>query len=157
MAALKEAADEFLAQRRIAVAGVSRDGKHAANAVYRRLRDRGYTVFAIDPNAEELEGDRCYHDLHAVPERVDAVVVATPPAAARRVAEECAELGIRRVWFHRSFGAGSVSPDAVGYCREHGIQTIAGGCPNMFGKTADPFHRLMCRLLHVTGGLPKDV
>ena len=156
MAALKEAAEDFLAQRRIAVAGVSRDPKQAANAVYRRLRDRGYTVFAVNPNAEELEGDRCYRDLRSIPDGVDAVVVATAPAVAEQVAEECAELGIQRVWFHRSFGTGSVSEQAVGYCREHGIRAIPGGCPCMFDPAADPGHKLMRRILGLTGKLPRD-
>jgi predicted CoA-binding protein len=157
MAALREATDDFLAQRRIAVAGVSRDSRQAANAVYRRLRDRGYTVFAVNPNAEELEGDPCYHDLRSIPDGVDAVVVATAPATAEAVAEECAQLGIARVWFHRSFGTGSVSEQAVAYCRERGIHAIPGGCPLMFGETADRGHRLMCRLLALTGKLPRQV
>jgi len=113
MAALKEATEEFLAQKRIAVAGVSRNSGQAANFVYRRLCERGYTVFAVNPNAEAVEGDRCYPDLKSIPDRVDAVVVATTPAVAERVVAECAELGIERVWLHRSFGTGSVSEKAV--------------------------------------------
>jgi uncharacterized protein len=156
MAALREAAQDFLTQKRIAVAGVSRDSRQAANAVYRRLRGSGYTVFAVNPNAEELEGDRCYHDLGSIPDGVDAVVVATAPAVARSVVEECAELGIERVWFHRSFGTGSVSAEAVDYCGEHGIRAIAGGCPLMFAPTADVGHRIICRFMALTGRLPRD-
>jgi predicted CoA-binding protein len=157
MTALKEATQDFLAQRRIAVAGVSRDPKQAANLVYRRLRDRGYTVFAVNPNADELEGNRCYHDLGSIPDGVDAVVVATSPAAAEDVVRQCEELGVGRVWFHRSFGRGSVSEQAVAYCREHGIRAIPGGCPCMFEPTADRGHAFMRRLLALTGGLPRHV
>ena len=156
MAALREATEEFLAGKRIAVAGVSRSSGQAANLVYRRLRDRGYTVFAVNPNAETVEGDRCYSDLRSIPDGVDGVVVATTPSVAEGVVAECAELGIRRVWLHRSFGTGSVSERAVDYGREHGLQVIAGGCPCMFGKTADPGHRLMRGILGLTRGLPKD-
>ena len=56
MSSLREAADEFLAQRRIAVAGVSRDTKQPANLIYRRLRGAGYETFAVNPNADEVEG-----------------------------------------------------------------------------------------------------
>lgn len=156
MTALSEAIDEFQAQNRIAVAGVSRNSGQAANTVYRRLRDRGYTVFAVNPNAETVEGDRCYPDLRSIPDGVDAVVVATTPAVAERLVEECVELGIERVWLHRSFGTGSVSEKAVAYGREHGLRVIGGGCPCMFGKTADPGHRLMRGILSLTRGLPKE-
>jgi predicted CoA-binding protein len=157
MTALEEATQDFLAQRRIAVAGVSRDPKQAANLVYRRFRERGYTVFAVNPNADELEGDRCYHDLRSIPGAVDAVVVATAPAAAEDVVRQCDELGIERVWFHRSFGTGSVSEQAVAFCREHGIRAIPGGCPCMFGQTADRGHTFLRRILALTGGLPRRV
>src|SRR3989304_8051418 len=125
MAALREATEEVRAGKRMAVAGVSRSSGQAANLVYRRLRDRGHTVFAVNPNAETVEGDRCYADLKAIPDGVDAVVVATTPAVAERVVEECVELGIERVWLHRSFGTGSVSKKALAFGREHGVQVIA--------------------------------
>ena len=157
MTALKEATEEFLGQKHVAVAGVSRSPKEAANLVYRRLRDRGYTVFAVNPNAETVEGDHCYRDLKSIPEKVDAVVVATTPAVAEDVVEECVELDIERVWLHRSFGTGSVSDKAVAYGREHGVKVIAGGCPCMFGKTADTGHKVMRGILGLTRGLPKEV
>jgi predicted CoA-binding protein len=157
MTALKEATNEFLSQKRIAVAGVSRSSGQAANLVYRRLRDRGYTVFPVNPNAETVEGDHCYHDLKSIEGGVEGVVVATTPAVADQVVHDCAELGIKRVWLHGSFGTGSVSDKAVVYGREHGVRVIAGGCPCMFGKTADTGHKLMRGILSLTRGLPKEV
>ena len=107
---IQEAAATFLANRRVAVTGVSREPKgHAGNVVYQRLRERGYEVFAVNPQADEVEGDRCYHDLHAIPGGVDAVVIGTRPEAAEETMRECAELGIGHVWMHRAFGSGSVS------------------------------------------------
>ena len=111
--------------------------------MYQRLRDRGYQVFAVNPNADEVEGDRAYHDLHAIPDGVDAVVIGTRPEIADETMRECAELGIRHVWMHRGPGAGSVSTTAAKYGREHGITVIDGGCPCMFGPTADPGHKVM--------------
>ena len=114
MSTIDQATADFLAQKRIAVVGVSREpgGKHGGNVVYQRLRDRGYEVFAVNPNADVVEGDPCFHDLRSIPGGVDAVVIATTPAVAPSVARECSELGITRVWMHRSFGGGSVSAEA---------------------------------------------
>src|SRR5690349_24348224 len=110
MPTMKEATSEFLAKKRIAVTGVSRTpGSHGSNAVYQRLRARGYTVFPINPNADVVEGDRCYHDLKSVPGGVEAVVIATRPETAEATMRECAELGVKHVWMHRGFGQGSVS------------------------------------------------
>lgn len=157
MSTLREAADEFLAQRRIAVAGVSRDPKQPANLIYRRLRDHGYDVFAVNPNAQEVEGDRCFASVTALPEHVDGVVVVTPPEASAEVVEECAEAGVPRVWLHRGIGPGSVSDEAIAYGRSHGMRVIPGGCPNMFGPTSDPGHRCMCAVLRWSGRIPKEI
>jgi predicted CoA-binding protein len=102
MSSIKDAAGEFLANRRIAVTGVSRKPEnHGGNVVYKRLRERGYEVFAVNPNADEVEDDRAYHDLRSIPGGVDAVVIATRPETAEATMRECAELGIKHVWMHR--------------------------------------------------------
>jgi predicted CoA-binding protein len=158
MITLKEAASEFLARKRIAVTGVSRNPQgHGSNAVYQRLRARGYEVFAINPNADEVEGDRCYHDLKSVPGAVEAVVIGTRPDTAEATMRECAELGIDQVWMHRGVGEGSVSPAAAEYGRRHGIRVIEGGCPLMFDPTADVGHKVMCAVLKLTGKVPRRV
>src|ERR1043166_10152617 len=109
MTAITDAAREFLAHRRVAVTGVSRQGDHGSNVVYKRLRDRGYEVFAVNPNADAVEGDRAYHDLRSIPGGVEAVVIGTRADRADDTMRECSELGIKHVWMHRSFGPGSVS------------------------------------------------
>jgi hypothetical protein len=158
MPSIKEAANEFLADKRIAVTGVSRDPKgHGSNIVYRRLRERGYEVFAINPNADEVEGDPCYHDLKTIPGGVDAVVVGTRPEIAEDTMRECVDLGITRVWMHRSLGPGSVSDAAAEYGRRQGITVIDGGCPLMFDPIADPGHKVMRFVCTLTGKVPKRV
>ena len=153
---IKEAASEFLANRRVAVTGVLRDPQnHGSNVVYRRLRERGYEVFAINPNADKLEGDPSYHDLRSIPGGVEAVVIGTRPEIAEETMRECADLGIGHVWMHRGPGPGSVSPEATRYGREHGVLVIDGGCPLMFGPTADTGHKFM-RVMGV-GKMPKQV
>jgi predicted CoA-binding protein len=156
MQTVKEAADAFLAKKRIAVTGVSRRPKdHGSNTVYKRLRERGYEVFAVNPNADTVEGDPCFHDLKSIPDGVDAVVIGTRPSIAEDTMRECDELGIRQVWMHRGPGAGSVSDAATAYGRQHGITVIDGGCPCMFGPTADFGHKVM-RLIY-SSHIPKQV
>ena len=158
MLTIKEAASEFLAMKRIAVTGVSRNPEgHGSNVVYQRLRGRGYEVFAVNPNADEVEGDRCYPDLRSIPGGVDAVVIGTRPEIAESTMRECEELGITHVWMHRSFGTGSVSEAAADYGRKRGITVIDGGCPLMFDPTADPGHKAMRFVFTLTGKVPKRV
>jgi len=150
-----QAAAAFLANRRIAVTGVSRTpANHGSNTVYRRLRDRGYEVFAVNPNAEEVEVDRCYRDLASIPGGVDAVVIGTRPEIAEDTVRDCVDLGIRQVWMHRGPGAGSVSAAGAAYGRERGVTVIDGGCPLMFGPTADLSHRA---IRFIYPGTPKQV
>lgn len=158
MTDIRQAADAFLANRRIAVTGVSRDPQgHGGNVVYQRLRERGYEVFAVNPNADAVEGDVCFTDLTSIPGGVEAVVIATRPSEAEGTVQECVELGIDQVWMHRAFGAGSVSDDAAAYGREHGVTVIDGGCPLMFEPCDDGGHRFMRRVLTWTGKVPRKV
>ena len=144
MQSINDAAAAFLASKRVAVTGVSRTPKtHGSNNVYQRLRERGYEVFAVNPNTDQVEGDRSYPDLASIPGGVQAVVIGTRPQIAEDTMRECAELGIKQVWMHRGPGEGSVSPAATGYGRQHGITVIDGGCPLMFGPAADIGHKLM--------------
>lgn len=155
---VKEAAAKFLASKRIAVTGVSRNaGGHGSNAVYKRLRERGYEVFAVNPNADRVEGDVCYPDLASIDGGVEAVVIATKPDRAEATMHECAALGIDQVWMHRAFGAGSVCDTATVYGRERGITVIDGGCPLMFEPTADVGHKVMKFISTATGKVPKTV
>jgi uncharacterized protein len=156
MQPIKEAASEFLSKKRVAVTGVSRTPKtHGSNNIYRRLRDRGYDVFAVNPNAAEVDGDPSYHDLRSIPGGVDAVVIATRPEIAETTMRECAELGIKHVWMHWGAGATSVSKSATDYGREHGITVIDGGCPLMFAPTADVGHKVL--RVALGGRVPKAV
>jgi uncharacterized protein len=155
---IKDAAAEFLTHRRVAVTGVSRNPNgHGSNVVYKRLRERGYDVFAINPNAVEVEGDPSYPTLHSVRGGVEAVVIATRPELADETMRECADLGISHVWMHRGPDSGSVSKTAAEYGRSRGITVIDGGCPCMFAPTGDFGHKAMRVVLTLTGKVPKDV
>ncbi len=145
---------DFLAGQRIAVAGVSRSQHQAANAVYRKLKQCGKEVFPINPCASEAEGDPCFPDVASLPTTVDGVVIATHPAVASDVVRQCSECGVPRVWFHRSFGLGSVSDEAVRQCHDLNIECIVGGCPLMFCEPVDIGHRCMRWWLQRRGKVP---
>jgi predicted CoA-binding protein len=148
---LESAANEFLQCRRIAVAGVSRNGDTAGNHVYRKLRKAGYHVFAVNPNSDELEGDPCYHDVAAIPGGVEAVVICTAPSAAESVVRHAHQAGAKWVWMHRSLGQGSVDATAVKTALALGLNIIPGSCPMMFCTPVDLPHRCLRWFLRVTG------
>jgi uncharacterized protein len=148
---------DFLAQKRIAVAGVSRDDSHhpAANLIYRRLKRTGHAVFPVNPHMQTFEGDRCYPDLRSIPGGVDGVVIVTRPETTEKIVRDCGTAGVPRVWMHQSFGKGSsVSTEAVEYCRQHEIRVIAGACPMMYSTGVDFGHTCMRWILGFMGRLP---
>ncbi len=155
MSTLRAKVSDFLAQRRIAVAGVSRTRKDAANMIYRRFKARGYQVFAVNPNAERVEGDPCFPDLRSIPGGVDGVVIVTRPQLTEEIVLQCPGARVRRVWMHSSMAHGvSVSEAAAEFCHANDITVIAGACPMMFGQTADFGHKCMCWIMGRTGRLP---
>ena len=157
-ATLEAKVRDFLAQKRIAVAGVSRDDRRhpAANLIYRRLKSTGHDVFPVNPHLTTFQGERCYPDLKSVPGPIDGVVIVTKPENTELIVRECSEARVPRVWMHQSLGGGtSVSPAAVEYCRAHDITVIAGACPMMFGPGADFGHTCMRWILNLTGRLPQ--
>lgn len=151
MTTLESAARDFLAQKRIAIVGVSRHGDVAANGIYRRLRELGYDVVAVNPNADRVEDDVCYPDVLSIPDGVDAAVIATHPDVSANAVRDCARAGIERVWLHRGVGQGSVSDDAVRVGREMGLRLIPGSCPMMFCDPVDGGHRCLRWILQRTG------
>jgi len=138
--------------------GVSRHQDHhpVGNLIYRRLKKLGYNVFAVNPNMQSFEGDRCYSSLQAISGGVDGVVIITRPSITERIVRECHDAGVQRVWIHEGMPrkATSVSRDAVEYCNQHEITVIAGACPMMYGPGVDFGHRCMRWILGLTGGLP---
>ncbi len=140
---MKESISDFLALRTIAVAGVSRKGDVPANAIYKKLRSSGYRVFALNPNADEVEGDACYPDLASLPVKAGGLFIATHPDQAAGLIQQCLDAGVHHVWFHRSIGQGSFSEEAAVKARDGGIRVIDGGCPMMYCQPVDIFHRCL--------------
>ena len=141
--------EDFLSYRRLAMVGVSRDSKDFSRTLYRELRSRGYDMVPVNPQADEVEGDRCYAHVSDIEQSVDGVFVMTPPAACDSVVKDCAKAGVPRVWMYRGAGAGCATDTAVRFCREHDIKVVPGECPFMFlsgGSWIHGAHRF-CRKL----------
>src|ERR1039457_2578167 len=137
-----ETIEDFLAQKRIAMAGISRDPKSFSANLFEELCQRGYDVVPVNPNTAELQGRRCFAHVQDIQLPVEAVLLMTSPEATEAVVNDCAEAGIRRVWMYRATGKGSVSPKAVAFCEEQGIEVVPGQCPFMFLPDSAGVHRL---------------
>lgn len=146
--------EDFLAQKRIAIVGISRDPKDFSSALFREMHRRGYEVLPVNPKATELMGRHCYARVQDIEPPVDVALLMTTPEAAEAVVRDCAQAGIHRVWMYRAGGRGAVSPEAVKFCVEHGIAVVPGECPFMFWKDSG-FHRLHGFVRKMMGRYPR--
>jgi predicted CoA-binding protein len=140
----------FLESRRIAVFGYSRTQASVANGLYKKFKDHGYEVFAVNPKAAEITEVQCYPSLAEIPGHIEAAMVCTPPGATMEVLQQCANLGVKKVWIHRSVDGGSYVPEADAFAVRNGLDLIPFGCPMMFLKP-DIFHRCMRWFLDMRG------
>jgi predicted CoA-binding protein len=146
---------EFLAQKRIAVAGVSRDPKDFNRSLFRSLREKGYDLVPVNPNAQEIDGVRCFASVRDIQPPVDGVLALTRPEATEAVVRDCIQAGVKRVWMYKAAGQGAVSQAAVDLCAANSIQVVPGYCPFMFLEGAEWFHRLHGGILKLFGRYPK--
>jgi predicted CoA-binding protein len=151
----RETIEDFLRQKRIAVAGVSRQPRDFTRALFAEFARRGYDVVPVNPSAAEIDGRRCYASIGAITPPVDGVLVMTPAHAAEQVVRDCAGAGVRRVWLYRGTGQGAASSAAVAFCRSRGIRVVAGECPFMFWADAGWFHRFHGFLRRLSGRYPR--
>jgi len=149
--ASRAAVQDFVAQRKLAVVGVSRKGGKFGNMAFKELRSKGYRLFPVHPQAETIEGERCYPALNALPEPVDAVLVIVPPAETEKVVREAAAAGIKRVWMQQ----GAESPAAIKFCEENDLAAVHGECILMFAEPAAWFHRAHRWVWKMLGKLPR--
>lgn len=155
----KEAADlnligDFLARKRIAMVGVSRDPKSLSAQLFAEFTRRGYDMVPVNPKGGEVCGRTCFATVQQITPPVEAAILMTTPEATERVVHDCAEAGISRVWMFRGTGAGAVSARAVEFCRMHGIQVIAGECPFMFFPDTEFVHKVHGFMRKITGNYP---
>src|ERR1022692_370008 len=150
-----ETIEDFLAQKRIAMAGISRDPKSFSANLFEELCRRGYDVVPVNPNTAEVQGRRCFARVQDIQPPVEAALLMTSPGATEKVVHDCAEADIRRVWMYRAAGKGSVSAKAVEFCQEHGIDVVPGQCPFMFLPETAGFHRFHGFIRKITGRYPR--
>jgi uncharacterized protein len=150
-----ELIEDFLAQKRIAIVGMSREAKSMSEMVFKELSKRGYDVVPVNPKAQEVMGRKCFARVQDIQPAVDGVLLMTPPAATESVVKDCAACGIQRVWMHRGVGQGAVNEKAIEVCRERGIRVIPGECPLMFLPQRDGIHSFHGFIRKVTGRYPK--
>lgn len=152
---------EFLGQKRVAVVGVSDKRETGCNAAYHRFKTAGYAVSAVNPRLSIFDGDPCYPDLKAIPEKPDAVFILTNPRITEQIVQQCIDLEVKYVWMHCMMGTKpglasgmtSVSAEAVRMCQENGITVIPGACPNQY-LNPDFGHNMM-RIFFRTFGFHK--
>src|SRR5512144_1539248 len=124
MAKIDTLVKDFLAQKKIAVVGVSDKRDTGCNLGYRKFKAAGYTVFAVNPHMTTFEGAPCYPDLKAIPDKPDGVYILANPKTTDLIVQQCVELGIKHVWMHCMMGTKpgvaadttSVSQNAVRMC-----------------------------------------
>ncbi len=158
MAKMDDLVQDFLAQKKIAVVGVSDKRDTGCNLNYKTFKNAGYQVYAVNPRIQTFEGDACYPDLKSIPEKPDAVFILASPKVTDQIVNQCASLGIKHVWMHCMMGTKpglaqsmtSVSQSAVEVCKANGIAVIPGSCPNQF-LNSDGAHTFMRKLWRVFG------
>ena len=158
MAKIDNLVQNFLAQKKIAVVGVSDKRETGCNLAYTKFKENGYQVFAVNPRISTFNGDACYPDLKSLPEKPDAVFLLTNPKVTDQIIQQCVDLGIKYVWMHCMMGTKpglatsmtSVSPSAVEVCKANGIEVIPGSCPNQY-LNPDGGHKFMRGLWSLLG------
>lgn len=147
----KKIIDDFMKLKSIAVVGVSRNKDKFGNLVYRELKKSGYKVFAINPQADMVEGDRCYAGLGALPEKPGGVIVILPPDRTMAVIEETARLGIQYIWLQM----GADSPEGEKHAQELGLALVSGECVLMHIQPVESIHQLHRFFRRLFGRMPK--
>jgi predicted CoA-binding protein len=150
-----ETIHDFLAQKRIAIAGISRNPASFSVVMFRELQRRGYDVVPVNPNAAELQGQTCFARMQDIQPPVDAALLMTSPDATESVVNDCAAANIKRVWMYKAAGKGAVSEKAVAKCRQLGIQIVPGECPFMFLPETERIHRFHGFFRELTGRYPR--
>lgn len=147
--------EEFLAEKRIAMVGLSRHPQDFTRLVMREFLNRGFEIIPVHPNAKLIAGLTCYPRVQDIRPPVKAALLVTRPEVTEAVVRDCEAAGITRVWMHRGGGVGAVSGEAVAFCRQHGMSVIAGECPMMFLNPAAFVHRVHRFVKKVVGRYPQ--
>jgi len=153
--ASRQTIDNFLAQKRIAMVGISRGPREFSVALFEELCRRGYDVVPVTPHMPQVKGRKCFARVQDIQPPVEAALLMTSPAVTDEVVRDCAEAGIQRVWMYGAGGRGAVSNNAVAFCLGKGIDVVPGECPFMFLPKAGAIHALHGFVRKITGRYPR--
>jgi len=147
----KKLINDFLSQRNIAVVGISSKSRKFGNIIFNELKSKGYNVYPVNPNTENINGERCYPNLSSIGENVEGAILVIPPSATEKVVKDANSAGVRRIWMQQ----GSESEEAIKYCDENGIDVIHNECILMFAEPAGFIHKAHRWVWGVFGKLPQ--
>lgn len=147
--------DDFLAQRRIAVVGVSHEPKDFSRLLFRELKQRGYDLVPVHPCAAEIEGIACARSVRDVQPAVDGALLMTPAKVSAAVVQDCIDAGVRRVWLYKAVTTGALSDEAIELCDRNNVSVVAGECPFMFLPGPSGFHGIHRFFRILTGTMPR--
>jgi len=150
MASLAEVND-FVSTKNLAVVGVSRNGKKFGNAILKELKSKGYNLFPVNPNADEIEGEKCYPNLQSISEEAEGAILVVPPEQSEKVVKKAVEVGINKIWLQQ----GAESEKAIQLCKDHNISVVHGECILMFAEPVKSFHSFHRWIWKLIGKLPK--
>jgi predicted CoA-binding protein len=154
MTTLKQVED-FLGLKRVAVVGVSRDPKHFNTVMWEEFRQRRYDAIPVNPNATEIDGQKCYASVKEIDPPVEGVLIMTSRKDAEQVVRDCAEAGIKNVWLYGGMMPGAASQGAKALCEESGLNHVDGLCPYMFLPDTPAMHTPHRLWKKLTGSYPK--
>lgn len=97
-----------------------------------------------------MDGEPVYPDLQSLPEKVDGCLIVVPPVETERVVREADAAGIHNIWMQQ----GADSPEAIEYCRQHGMNEVHGECILMFAAPVKSYHKVHRFFRGVFGKLP---
>jgi len=129
---------EFLDQKILAIVGMSRSEKKFSSMLYKNLKVKGYRLFAVNPNTANNHGEACFDSILSLPEKVDGVVIVTPPNQTEKVVREAISAGIKYIWIQQ----GAESQEAIDFCEKKGINVIHNQCVLMFAEPSGFPHKL---------------
>lgn len=150
-----ELIERFLAQKRIAMVGISREPHSFSVSLFDELCRRGYDLVPVNPKVPSLKGQRCFARVQDIQPPVTAALLMTSPEVTETVVTDCFAAGIKLVWMYGATGKGAVSPEAVAFCQAHGIEVIPGQCPFMFLPHATGIHWFHGFIRRITGTYPR--
>ena len=147
---------DFLAHKRIAMVGISRNPTDFSARLFEEFCRRGYDMVPVNPGAQEIHARRSYARLQDIQPPVEAALLMTSPEVTEAVVHDCAEAGIKSVWMYRSHGQGAISAEAIQFCRDRGIAVVPGECPFMFLPETGAIHRLHGFVRRIIGHYPRE-